>query len=238
MVNLISSETENINIDSCKRKPIIYRIVKRIFDFISSLLLGMVLLIPVLIIALIIPFKDFGSPFYRQKRVGKGGKPLYIYKFRSMRNGADNLLLTLTPEQLESYKREYKLDDDPRLIGYKQSGDGQKCFGAILRNTSVDELPQIIFNICILGNMSVIGPRPILDSELEENYTTEEQKTLLSVKPGLTGYWQAYARNNAGYENHERQDMELYYVQNQSLWLDLKILFKTVGTVIGREGSK
>ena len=74
---------------------------------------------------------------------------------------------------------------------------------------SIDELPQILFNICILGNMSVVGPRPILQSELEENYTPEEQKLLLSVKPGLTGYWQAYARNDVGYQNHERQEMEL-----------------------------
>ena len=124
-----------------------------------------------------------------------------------MKKGADNLEAMLAPEQLEEYKREYKLDDDPRLIGYKKPGDSKKCFGGIIRRLSIDELPQILFNICILGNMSVIGPRPILESELTDHYSLAEQKALLSVKPGLTGYWQAYARNDVGYEDHERQDM-------------------------------
>lgn len=215
-----------------------YRGCKRVFDFVSSLFCGMILLIPMMIIAAVISVKDFGSPFYKQKRVGKDGRPLYIYKFRSMKRGADNLEAMLTPEQLAAYKREYKLDDDPRLIGYKKEGDGTKCFGAKIRSMSIDELPQILFNICILGNMSVVGPRPILQSELEENYTPEEQKILLSVKPGLTGYWQAYARNDVGYQNHERQDMELCYVKNQSVWLDINILFKTVEAVIYKKGAK
>ncbi len=133
------------------------------------------MIIPILIIAVVIVVKDYGSPFYKQRRIGKDGKPLYIYKFRSMRKGADNLEDMLTPEQLEAYKREYKLDDDPRLIGYKKAGDGKKCFGAKIRSISIDELPQILFNICILGNMSVIGPRPILESELAENYSPAEQ---------------------------------------------------------------
>lgn len=117
-------------------------------------------------------------------------------------------------------------------------GDGQKCFGAKIRRMSLDELPQIPVNILIKGNMSIVGPRPILQSELEENYTPEQQKLLLSVKPGLTGYWQAYARNNAEYSNGERQKMELYYVKNRSFWLDVKIIFKTVGTVIRKTGAK
>ena len=155
-----------------------------------------------------------------------------------MKKGADNLEAMLTPEQLEEYKKEYKLDDDPRLIGYRKPGDGKKCFGAVIRSLSIDELPQIIFNICILGNMSVIGPRPILDSELTENYNLAERKALLSVKPGLTGYWQAYARNDVGYEAHKRQDMELFYVKNQSIILDIKILFKTIISVLKKQGAK
>lgn len=190
------------------------------------------------IIAILIAVKDFGNPFYKQKRVGKGGKPLYIYKFRSMKKGADNLEEMLNPEQLRLYLKEYKLEDDPRLIGYKNEGDGKKCFGAKIRSMSIDEIPQILMNICIFGNMSVVGPRPILQSELEENYTPSEQKLLLSVKPGLTGYWQAYARNDVGYEDHKRQDMELYYVKNKSLWLDIKILFKTVEAVAYKRGAK
>lgn len=228
----------NLDTDIIIKKPLTYRIIKRVFDFVTSLIFGIILIIPMVIIAIIISIKDFGSPFYKQKRVGRDGKPLYIYKFRSMRRGADNLEDMLTPEQLEAYKREYKLDDDPRLIGYKKAGDGKKCLGAKIRSMSIDELPQILFNICILGNMSVVGPRPILECELAENYTPAEQKVFLSVKPGLTGYWQAYARNNVGYENHKRQDMELYYVKNQSIILDLKCLFKTVEAVIKKRGAK
>lgn len=228
----------HIEVINIKTPSLAYRIIKRTFDFIFSFICGTVLIIPVFIIAIVIGIKDYGSPFYRQKRVGKDGKPMYIYKFRSMKKGADNLEDMLSPEQLEIYKRDYKLDDDPRLIGYKKEGDGTKCFGAKIRSMSLDELPQILFNICILGNMSVIGPRPILESELSENYSPAEQKALLSVKPGLTGYWQAYARNDVGYENHKRQDMELYYVKNQSIILDLKCLLKTVEAVIKKRGAK
>lgn len=221
-----------------RKRSIVYRIVKRVFDFVAALCVSIVILIPFTLVALIISLKDYGSPFYKQKRVGKYAEPLYIWKFRSMKKGADNLEAMLTPEQLEEYKREYKLDDDPRLIGYRKPGDSKKCFGGVIRKLSIDELPQIIFNICILGNMSVIGPRPILDSELAENYTPAEQKALLSVKPGLTGYWQAYARNTVGYEDHQRQNMELYYVKNQSILLDIKILFKTVVSVLKKQGAK
>ncbi|WP_303837466.1 sugar transferase [Ruminococcus flavefaciens] len=221
-----------------QKRSIMYRIIKRIFDFVASLCVALIILIPCAFIALIISLKDYGSPFYKQKRVGKYAEPLYIWKFRSMKKGADNLEDMLTPAQLEEYKKEYKLDDDPRLIGYRKPGDSKKCFGGVIRSMSIDELPQIIFNICILGNMSVIGPRPVLDSELAENYTPAERKAILSVKPGLTGYWQAYARNDVGYEDHKRQDMELYYVKNQSILLDIKILFKTVFSVLKKQGAK
>ena len=231
---------EKQEVDECihVKTSTAYRIFKRIFDFFSSFICGVILIIPMIVIASIISVKDFGSPFYKQKRLGKYGKPIYVYKFRSMKKGADNLEVMLTPKQLEIYKREYKLDDDPRLIGYKKEGDGKRCFGAKIRSMSIDELPQILFNICILGNMSVIGPRPILEAELKENYTPAEQKLLLSIKPGLTGYWQAYARNDAGYEQGKRQQMELFYVKNQSIWLDIKILFKTIEAVMRKRGAK
>lgn len=215
-----------------------YLFVKRCFDFFASLAASLVLLIPMVIIGLMVVLKDHGSPLYAQKRVGQGGKMLKVYKFRSMKTGADNLEAMLTPEQLEEYKREFKLEDDPRLIGYKKAGDGQKCFGAMIRKTSIDELPQILLNILVFGNMSVVGPRPILQDELEQNYSPEEQRLLLSAKPGLTGYWQAYARNNATYESGERQKMELYYVNNRSFWLDIKIILQTVVSVIKKDGAK
>ncbi len=218
----------------------IYILLKRIFDFLSSLCASLLLLLPIILITLIIVCKDHGSPFYKQRRQGKKDKPLKIWKFRSMKKGADRLEKMLTPEQLEEYRREYKLNDDPRLIGYKKAGDGEKgrCFGAKIRKTSIDELPQILFNICILGNMSVVGPRPLLDEELNKYYSAEQRALLLSVKPGLTGYWQAYARNNATYESGERQKMELYYIEHRSIWLDIKIIFKTFFGVLKRDGAK
>ena len=130
----------------------------------------------------------------------------------------------------EIYLKEFKLDDDPRLLPHK--------VGYYIRRLSIDELPQIIFNIFIPGNMSVVGPRPILPEELKLNYTPEEQKKLLSVKPGLTGYWQAYGRNKVVYANGERQRMELYYCDNCSVWFDIKIIFKSIFAVLKREGAK
>lgn len=215
-----------------------YLLLKCCFDFVFSVCAGMVLLIPMGIIAVIIMLKDPGSPFYVQKRLGQYGREIDVLKFRSMRKGADRLEEMLTPEQIEEYKREYKLEDDPRLIGYKKPGDGKNCFGSFIRRTSVDELPQIIWNICIKGNMSVVGPRPILLDELRDHYSPKEQALFLSVKPGLTGYWQAYARNDATYESGERQKMEMYYISNQSMWLDAKIILQTVVSVLRKAGAK
>lgn len=223
--------TEKVTTVDLKKKPV-YDFFKRVFDVVVSFFATIILVIPMLIISLAIIFKDNGNPFYFHKRVGKNGKEIKVCKFRSMKIGADNLEETLTPEQLEEYRKEYKLKDDPRLIGYKRVGDSQKCFGSKIRRWSLDELPQITYNILIKGDMSIVGPRPIIEDELKDYYNEEERKLLLSVKPGLTGYWQAYVRNDVGYENGERQQMELYYVQNRSAWFDIKILFKTVGTVI------
>ncbi len=234
---------ENLNTALAERevpeftpKPV-YDFVKRVFDIAASLAASIVLLIPVCIIALTIYLKDKGSPFYRHKRMGKGRQEYYMWKFRSMKMGADDLEKMLTPRELAEYKKEYKLKNDPRLIGYKESSNGKKCFGAMIRSMSIDEIPQIFFNILIKGNMSIVGPRPILKEELEANYTPKEQELLMSVKPGLTGYWQAYARNNAKYANGKRQEMELYYIKNRSFLLDIKIIIKTVGVVLKKDGA-
>lgn len=235
-VDAVVTEETGVYIPAKKSKG--YEVLKRCFDFISSLFASIILIIPVAVIAIMIAVKDPGNPFYRQKRVGKDGQDIYVLKFRSMKIGADHLEEMLTPEQLEEYRREYKLKDDPRLIGYQKAGDGTRCFGAMIRRTSLDELPQIIYNICLRGNMSVIGPRPLLRDELEEHYSQAEQCMFTSIKPGLTGYWQAYARNNATYETGERQRMELYYVQNRSVKLDIRILFQTVISVIRKTGAE
>ena len=238
-VEPIESPGEPIRLDQVvekvQAKPI-YDFFKRVFDIVLSAIAGIVLLIPVLLLAIFIMVKDPGNPFYIHTRIGRGHKPIKILKLRSMKPGADSIEEMLTPEQLEEYKREYKIRDDPRLIGWKKPGDGDKCFGARLRQWSLDEVPQIFGNVLLKGDMSLVGPRPIMADELNEHYTPEQQKLLLSVKPGLTGYWQAYARNDAMYEDGKRQQMELWYVQNRSLWLDLKIIFATVGAVIRKSG--
>lgn len=213
-----------------------YAFVKRFADIIISLLATIIIAIPIAIISIIIMCKDPGNPFYVHTRVGKNHKTIKILKLRSMKKGADKLEDMLTPEQLEEYKREYKLRDDPRLIGWKKSGDGSRCFGAKIRQWSIDEILQIPYNILLKADMSLVGPRPIMEDELRENYTPEQQEMLLTVKPGLTGYWQAYARNDAIYADGKRQQMELYYVKNRSLWLDVKILFATVKAVLNKSG--
>ena len=134
-------------------------------------------------------------------------------------------MINLPRSKKKQYYTEFKIDNDPRITK----------IGNILRKTSLDELPQL-FNV-LFNNMSLIGPRPLIESEIQMNYADTYQE-LLSVKPGVTGYWQAYARNNATYQSGERQEMELYYVHHASAWLDIKILFKTVITVLKREGAQ
>ncbi len=214
-----------------------YRFLKRIFDVLLSLLLSLLFTPLMLLITLLILLRDGGNPFFLHTRVGKNGKTVRVLKFRTMKKNAADLAATLTEEEQSEYRREYKLTDDPRLIGYKKKGDGRRCFGAILRRTSMDELPQLWFNVLLLGNMSLVGPRPVIAEELARYYTKKEQALLLSVKPGVTGYWQAYAKGNVHYASGERQKMELYYAKNPSLWLDLKILCRTVAAVFLKIGS-
>lgn len=218
-----------------RAKPL-YGFFKRFFDIAISAFASIVLLIPILIIAVLIMCKDPGAPFYVHTRVGRGHKPIRVMKLRTMRKGADKLENMLTQEQLEEYRREYKIRDDPRLIGWKKPGDGDKCFGAKLRRASLDEIMQIPYNILLKGNMSFVGPRPIMEDELQENYTPEQQELLLSVKPGLTGLWQVMGRNDCTYESGERQKFELQYIREKGIWTDVKILFKTFGTILHRGG--
>ena len=214
-----------------------YKFIKRVFDIVASAVMTAICLIPMAVIAVLIMVKDHGNPFYMHKRVGLRGKEISVLKFRTMRSGADALEDMLTPEQMEEYKLEFKLHDDPRLIGYKKPGDGERCFGALLRRTSLDELPQVLYNVLIKGDMSFVGPRPVMREELEKYYSPAEQGAILSVKPGITGYWQTHGRNDSTYETGERQRLELYYVKNQDVALDLGILFKTLVVVLRKNGS-
>lgn len=191
----------------------LYLFIKRCFDIVCALA-ALILLSPLLLtVSLCIFLYDFGSPIYKQERIGLNGKKISIYKFRSMRKNADKLEDFFTPEQLEEYYKEFKIDNDPRITP----------FGKFIRKTSIDELPQLL-NI-LSGTLSVVGPRPIVEKELEKYGDAVD--ILLSVKPGLTGYWQAYARNDAQYEDCVRQKMEITYVYKRSLIFDIKIIFKT-----------
>ena len=201
-----------------------YLFIKRVFDIVLSLVAIVVLSPVLLILTILVIADDGGSPLYGHERIGENGTRIKVYKFRSMRTDAGDLNRLLTPEQLEQYKNEFKIDDDPRITK----------IGNFIRKTSLDELPQL-FNI-LFGQLSIVGPRPIVEKETQI-YGKDIAK-LLSVKPGLTGYWQAYARNNATYESGERQRMEMYYVDHRSLWLDVKVIFKTFSSVLKREGAQ
>ncbi len=208
-----------------QKKRLGYRFVKRAFDICSSGMMILLLSWLFLILAVCVKCSDGGSVFYCHKRVGKNGRDIWIPKFRTMKRNADKLEESLTPEQLEQYKKEYKIDHDPRITK----------LGNFLRKTSLDELPNL-FSIFI-GDISVVGPRPLMREELEEKYGDDADR-LLNVKPGMIGWWAANGRSNCTYESGERQQYELYYVDHCSVGLDLKIMGKTVVGVLKREGAQ
>ena len=217
-------DTEVTQTDSEFHKKPVYEAVKRIFDLLVSLAAVIVLSPVLLAIALAIRIEDGGPVLYKAQRVGRYGKPVTVYKFRSMRLHADRLEDMLTPEELAEYHKNYKLTSDPRVTKV----------GALLRKTSLDELPQL-FNI-LMGQLSLVGPRPVLQEETE--LYGDKRSLLLSCKPGLTGLWQSRGRSNVTYENGRRQEMELRYVRERSLWLDFKILLWTVKAVVRMDGAR
>ncbi len=198
-----------------------YKFIKRFLDIMLALV-GMIVLSPVfLIIALAIKLESKGPVFFKHTRIGKDGKIIKIYKFRSMVDNAEDLIKSFTPEQMKEYKENYKLSNDPRVTKV----------GKFIRKTSLDELPQLI-NI-LKGDLSIIGPRPVVAEELKR-YGSNIEK-FLSVTPGLTGFWAANGRSCTSYE--QRMQMELFYIDNLSLKLDVKVFFKTIEAVIKREGA-
>ena len=203
-------------------KKRLYSFIKRIFDLICSCI-ALILLSPFFIaISISIKINDNGPVFFGHKRIGKNGKEFKLYKFRSMVTNAEELIDTFTPEQREEFKQNFKLENDPRITP----------IGKFLRKTSLDEIPQLI-NI-IKGEMSIVGPRPV--TEEETMIFGSYRDLMLSVPPGLTGYWAAYGRGDTtGYRR--RRAMEVYYVMHRSVWLDIKIIFKTFVTVFTGKGS-
>lgn len=204
-----------------KKKPI-YDFVKRLLDIFISFV-AIVLLLPVfIIISIAIKATSKGSVFFTHKRVGKNGKIIGIYKFRSMVENAEALIAEFTEEQKAEFSMNFKLDNDPRITK----------IGKFLRKTSLDELPQLL-NI-LKGDLSIVGPRPIIEEETKMygNY----KDMLLSIKPGLTGFWAANGRSDIPYSR--RRAMEIYYVKNRSLALDFVIVIKTFLSVFKGSGAK
>lgn len=201
-----------------------FTLVKRSMDLLAAGF-GLIFLLPVfLVIAILIKIEDPKGPvFFRQPRIGKHHKMFTIFKFRSMATNAEQRLLEDKALHQKYVDNNYKLEpeEDPRITK----------IGRFLRKTSLDELPQLL-NV-IKGEMSLVGPRPVVTEELKEY--RERKGEFLSVKPGITGYWQVSGRSDVGYP--ERVDLELYYVYNRTIWLDVKILFSTVWSVLLKKGA-
>ncbi|HBT4727163.1 TPA: undecaprenyl-phosphate galactose phosphotransferase WbaP [Klebsiella variicola subsp. variicola] len=199
------------------------RILKRLFDIVGSLAIIIVLSPALLYISLKVK-KDGGPAIYGHERIGKGGRPFKCLKFRSMVINSKEVLAELLendPAAKAEWDATFKLKNDPRVTK----------IGAFLRRTSLDELPQL-FNV-LKGEMSLVGPRPIITAELER-YNEEVDYYLLS-KPGMTGLWQVSGRSDVDYET--RVYLDAWYVKNWSMWNDIAILFKTIGVVLKKDGA-
>lgn len=207
-----------------KKTKFLYHFIKRLFDILVSGL-SLIIFSPVfLLIAILIKIDSKGKAFYKHKRIGKNGEVIYLYKFRSMYSDSKERLekMLQNPEIRKGWEENFKLENDPRITKV----------GRMLRKTSLDELPQLL-NI-LRGDMSIVGPRPVIENELEKY--GEEKEKFLSVTPGLTGWWACNGRSCTSYE--DRKKLELYYVEHRGIILDLKIMFKTFISVIKGNGAK
>lgn len=202
-----------------------YFSTKRLFDIFASLL-GIIFLLPIACIVKICSLinGDKNKIFYKQKRIGKNGEYIYIYKFRSMVPNADKVLKELLkdPSYAKEWKENQKFEHDPRITK----------MGKILRKTSLDEAPQFI-NV-LKGDMSLIGPRPLIEGELDAHNGNHE--IYEAMRPGITGWWACNGRSSITYK--KRLQLEYYYIQNASILLDIKCIFKTVAAVFKRNGAK
>ncbi|MCD8189802.1 MAG: sugar transferase [Clostridiales bacterium] len=199
-----------------------YERVKRFFDIVCSLAALAVLAIPMLLLCVVIFLDDpHGSPIFSQTRIGKDGRPFRFYKFRSMYTDSEARLGELLAQN-EMDGPVFKMKNDPRITRV----------GRFIRRCSIDELPQL-FNI-LRGDMSVVGPRPALPREVEQY--TERQQVRLCVLPGLTCLWQVQDdRNSLSFE--EWMELDLEYIRKRSLWLDLRLIFRTVRAIVRMSGE-
>ena len=208
-----------------KLKFRVNRWIKSISDIFMAILLFIPLAPALASIAVLVAISSRGPIFFKQRRVGRGGRVFHIYKFRTMYDGAEERLkdlLSMDPDLHEEYTRKRKLKSDPRITP----------IGRILRRTSLDEVPQII-NV-LKGEMSFVGPRPAMEDEMIEYYGVLKSEYGL-VKPGITGLWQVSGRSNNDFSLRVRLD--LWYIRNWSLWLDFIILIRTVGVVLFGRGA-
>jgi len=222
--NLFNTKT-NLIVFQNRLKSKYRTVIKKIFDFFISI----VILPSISPILIYITYKIYknepNSPiFFKQKRLGKNSKVFMCYKFRTMYHNSDNILekyLKDNPNEITYYEKYHKYKNDPRIT----------TIGNFLRKSSLDELPQII-NI-LKGEMSLIGPRPYMIEE--ENKIGKNISNILSVKPGITGLWQVSGRSGVDFDS--RVNLDIWYVKNWSLWLDIIILFKTIKVVIKNDGA-
>lgn len=197
-----------------------YEAIKRLIDIICSFV-GILVLSPLfIIIAIIIKFTSKGPVFFSQKRVGRNGKEFDMYKFRSMVVNAEELKEKLAAQN-EMSGPMFKMKDDPRVTKV----------GKFIRKTSLDELPQL-WNI-LKGDMSLVGPRPSLPKEVAQFEDWMYKR--LEVKPGLTCYWQVSGRNNIDFEDWMKLDIR--YVEEKNLWIDIKLICKTVFVLFGDKNA-
>lgn len=198
---------------------------KRGFDILFSLLVLTIGLPIFFVIFLLIKFTSRGKGIYSHERVGRGGKSFQCYKFRTMHPDADQrlkALLSTQPQLRGEWEQKQKLSTDPRITPV----------GKFLRKTSLDELPQF-WNV-LKGDLSIVGPRPVVESELAKHFGVKAGK-ILSIRPGLTGLWQVSGRSDTSYA--KRIELDEQYVDNHSPILDLKLIFKTIPTMINTKGA-
>ena len=198
---------------------------KRLFDIIFSIIALIITLPFVLAIAIVIKATTGGKVFYAHQRIGRGGRSFRCYKFRTMYPNADQLLQELIehcPIHRIEWEERQKFKHDPRVTN----------IGAFLRKTSLDELPQF-WNV-LKGDLSVVGPRPVVESELTKHFGVKAPK-ILSVRPGITGIWQVSGRNDTSYSERVRLDEK--YVDKRSFFMDIKLIAKTIPVMINNKGA-
>jgi lipopolysaccharide/colanic/teichoic acid biosynthesis glycosyltransferase len=196
------------------------RLMKDLMDYSLALVALVGLSLPLALVAVLVKLDSPGPIFYRRRVMGVNGKQFDAFKFRTMDPRSEQILRS-DPELMREYLENFKIKDDPRITR----------IGKFLRKTSIDELPQLV-NV-LIGQMSLVGPRMITPEELDKY--NQWGYNLLTVKPGITGFWQVRGRSDVAYD--ERVRMDMYYIRNWTIWLDLQILVQTIPAVIAKRGA-